>query len=76
VARRTLSGTAPLAVGQYPVPGDPVDPLLVTGLDSMPRRLPLMAAAWADHLCAAVGDWTDAELRALPAGTQDEHPCL
>ena len=43
--------------------------------DGMPGRLPLTAQVWAGRLCAVVGDYTDAERAALPAGTQDRRPC-
>jgi hypothetical protein len=56
-------------------PRDPTDPLFLAGSDSMPGRLPLTAQVWADRLCAVVGPYTEAEVRALPDGAQDRHPC-
>jgi hypothetical protein len=41
----------------------------------MPGRIPLTAQVWADQLCAVIGPYTEAEVRALPDGAQDRHPC-
>ena len=74
VDRGALSGTIALA-GRFADPRDRMDPLFLSSLDGMPGRLPLTARVWADQLCAVVGDFTDAERQALPAGTQERRPC-
>jgi hypothetical protein len=74
VDRGALSGTIGLA-GRFADPRDRTDPLFLSSEDGMPGRLPLTAQVWADRLCAVVGDYTDAERAALPAGTQDRRPC-
>jgi hypothetical protein len=74
LGRGRLSGTVPLG-GRFADPRDPVDPLLLSTFGGMPGRLPLTAQVWADQLCATVDGDTDAEVRALPAGTQDRRPC-
>ena len=75
LGRGTLSGTLPIPAGLTADTSLGTDPLLLTDNGGMPVRLPLTAQTWADQLCAVVGTYTDAERRALPAGTEDRTPC-
>jgi hypothetical protein len=74
VDRGALSGTVRLG-GRLADPRDRADPLFLSTFDGMPGQLPLAAQVWADRLCAVVGPYTEAELRALPVGAQDRRPC-
>jgi WD40 repeat protein len=73
--RGAPSGSLPLVPGQRPAPGALPDSVRLEESGRMPTSLPLDARVWADGLCAAVGGYTEAEMRALPAGTQDRRPC-
>jgi hypothetical protein len=74
VDRGLASGSVRLG-GWLADPRERADPLFLSTFDGMPGQLPLAARVWADRLCAVVGPYTEAELRALPDGAEDRRPC-